>query len=117
MEQKSCELTINEEVIAKIASTAAMEIDGVASMCENAPALVRGILGRVGVLKPVEVRLNGDVINLDVSIRVQESAHAKTVAETVQENVKEKVQNMTGSVVTKVNVHVSDLQPEPDSEK
>lgn len=112
MENKSCELKINEEVIEKIASMAALEIDGVASMCERAPAPVRGILGKVGMASPVAVRLTGDVIDLDVSICIRESANVKTVAEDVQKNVKEKVQNMTGSAVTQVNVYICDFEPE-----
>ena len=109
MDNKKHSLTINEEVIAKIASTAALEIEGVASMSASVPVTVKNMLNRVGALKNVAIDATGGVINLDVYIAIYESAHAKTVAEAVQANVKEKVQNMTGSAVTKVNVFVADF--------
>lgn len=114
---KNCDLKINEEVIAKIASMAALEIEGVDSMCEDVPVTVKNILNRVGALKSVSVGINGDVIYLDVYLCIKESANAKAVAEAVQVNVKEKVQNMTGSVVTKVNVFIADTAPDEEPEE
>ena len=116
MDNKKCNVTINEEVIAKIASTAALEIEGVASLSASVPVTVKNILNRVGALKNVAIDSTGGVINLDVYIAVYESAHAKTVGEAVQANVKEKVQNMTGSAVTKVNVFIADFVEDPKEE-
>lgn len=109
---RNCDLKINEEVVAKIASMAALEIEGVDSLCENVPVTVKNILNRVGALKSVAVGLNGDAIYLDVYLCIKESANAKAVAEAVQVNVKEKVQNMIGSAVTSVNVFIADTAPD-----
>ena len=113
---KKTNITINEEVIAKIASVAALEVEGVASMSAGVPVTAKNILNRTGSLKSVAVDATGGVISMDVYVCIKESAHAKIVAEAVQSNVKEKVQNMTGSAVTKVNVYIADFaEDEPEA--
>lgn len=107
--EKKSELTINEEVIAKMASIAATEIEGVVSMYDGVPVTVKNILNRVGPLKSVKVDTSDGIINLDVYIKVKENVKARDVAEAVQTNIKDKVQDMTGNAVTKVNVYVADI--------
>lgn len=102
-------LIITEEVIAKMSSTAAMEVAGVAGMsCQ--PVDKTGILSKVVPPKAVRVSTKDGEIAIDVFIAVKRDVRITDVAEAVQKNVKETVQNMTGSVVTKVNVHVADIE-------
>ena len=48
-------LQISTEVLAKIARLAALEIDGVAEVTTGGSQNVRGLLGRTGLQKPVNV--------------------------------------------------------------
>ena len=102
-------LAINNEVIARMVSVAALEVEGVAGMAAR-PASIKNIISLDKGTKSVRVNNAGGTISLDVYISVKDSVKLKDVAEAVQRNVKEKVQNMIGSAVTNVNVYVSDIQ-------
>lgn len=102
-------LKINEDVLAKMASLAASEVPGVHTLSTKV-ASIKDVAGRVfGKSVRASVASDGEV-TLDVYISVKQSANVKEVAESVQKNVKEKVQNMTGNAVSRVNVHVADVE-------
>ena len=105
---------ISEDVIATIASTAAMEVPGVAGMASR-PADIRGIIGS-GASKSVKVINNESETVLDVYINLRLGVRIPDVAGEVQHQVKVAVQSMTGKPVTKVNVHVAGIVLE-DEEK
>lgn len=102
-------VVISAEVISSIAANAAKDIDGVAGLCA-APAQIKGMLNKVSG-KPSSVLIsnkNTDLV-ITVYIRIKGGYNIQTVASNVQTAVKQAVQNMTGKVVTKVNVSVADL--------
>ena len=102
-------LKINEEVLAKMASVAAMEVEGVHAISTKISD-IKGIVDR-GFNKGVKATVASDgEITLDVYISIKQEANVKDVAAAVQQNVKEKVQNMTGSAVSRVNVHIADVE-------
>ena len=109
-------LSINLDVIENMAALAALEINGVSSMVSKRIDLKRA-LSRKSVFKPVcaEVK-NGSVI-IDLHICINKSSNAKKVAEAVQIGVKDKVQSMTANAVTKVNVHVADVDLEEETQE
>ena len=110
-------LQINEEVLAKMASVAAAEVEGVHCISAKA-ADIKGVVDRGGFGRGVKATVadNGE-ITLNVFISVKQSANVKEVAQKVQANVKEKVQNMTGSAVSRVNVTVADVELEEETEQ
>ncbi|MCL2487951.1 MAG: Asp23/Gls24 family envelope stress response protein [Oscillospiraceae bacterium] len=103
---------IAEEVIAAIASTAALEISGVAGMAPR-PNDLRNFIGS-GACKSVRVVNNDNVTSLDVYIFMSAGANIPDTAGGVQQAVKVAVQSMTGKPVTKVNVHIAGLMPDPE---
>ncbi len=107
----SGDLGINTEVIEKIVSMAALEVDGVAAM-SNKSLDITGIVNTGKVLKPVSVAMKNGAIEINVYITVKEGVKVKTVAEAVQVNVKDRVQDMTGNAITRVNVHIADMELE-----
>ncbi len=108
-------LKINEEVLAKMASMAASEVEGVHAISTKVTD-IKGIVDR-GFGKGVKASVAADgEITLDVYISVKESAVVKEVAARVQQNVKEKLQNMTGSAVSRINVHIADVELESAEE-
>lgn len=106
-------LAINNDVIAKIAGMAALEIDGVAELAnkpigfKDVKSAIKG--SRSNFTASVNVTVDNGALLLDIFLKVYDTAKIKSVAEAVQLNVKEKVQSMTGNAVARVNVHVDDL--------
>ena len=91
------ELIISDEVLSSIAVNAAKDVDGVSSFCN----------------KPVDVvntiKQENDSFTISIYINIAPGKKFQTVATQVQSAVKESVQNMTGKLVTKVNVIVAGI--------
>ena len=98
---------ISEDVIATIASTAALEVQGVASMAQR-PTDIRGLISS-SAAKSVKVVNNENETIIDVYVNLRLGARIQDVAGDVQHGVKVAVQSMTGKPVTKVNVHVAGI--------
>ena len=101
-------LVISEEVVARIASVAAMDIAGVAKVTPPTVNL-KGFMKRQESSKAVKITNTDEETVIDIHLVLESGAKIKPTVEAVQASVKEAVQNMTGRVVTKVNVHVEDL--------
>ena len=98
-------IRVSEDVIIKIATTAACEIDGV-KLAQNVAEKPK-----FPPLKgsPVRTRLSGDTAALKLNIFVDEGCNAASVAENVRKSVKSAVQNMTGFTVTRVDVNIAGI--------
>ena len=103
-------LGINTDVVEKMVSLAALEVEGVAAMSKKALD-ISGIVSSGTALKPVKVSAKNGAIDITVYITVKSDFKVKDVAEAVQVNVKDKLQDMTGNAITRVNVVVADLEP------
>jgi len=106
-------LTISEEAISSIVINAAKDVDGVTGF-SNRPADVVSTIknGSLKVMSPVRVMLDGDEIKIYIYINIESNAKIQPVAEKVQRAVKEAVQNMTGKLVSKVNVIIASVENE-----
>ena len=102
------ELSINTDVIEKMAEIAAKEVEGVTGLSKKAIDLKGAVKSRTA-FKGVRVESVNGAIKINVYICVKRDGNVKNIAEKVQENVKDKIQTMTGTAVTKVNVIVSDI--------
>ncbi len=98
---------ISEDVIATIASTAAVEVPGVAGMANRLKDL-RGLVGGAAS-RSVDVINNETETVVDVYINLKAGVRIPDVAGEVQRTVKNEVQSMTGRPVTKVNVHIAGI--------
>ena len=96
-------IKVSEDVIIRIAETAACEIEGTAGNGQRLkqPTALSKIRGAV------RARILGETAAINMDISVIDGYNAVTVAEGVQKSVKSAVQNMTGFTVTKVNVNVA----------
>lgn len=102
-------LEINTDVIEKMVTLAALEVEGTASMSKKSVDL-KGIVSTGSALKPVKVAVKNGAVDIDVYVSVKAGANVKEVAENIQKNVKDRVQDMTGNAITRVNVHIADLE-------
>ena len=115
MENNKTELSVNTEVLEKMAEIAAKEVDGVAGLSKKSIDL-KGIVKTKNAFKGVKVENINGAIEISVYICVKQNAKAREVAERVQSNIKDKIQTMTGNAVTQVNVIVADIEIEKEEE-
>ncbi len=114
------ELVISEEVISAIATNVAKDVDGIAGFSNRPVDVVNTIKkGSLKVMSPVRVLADGEDLNISIYVNMLPGKKIRQVAEEVQQAVKESVQNMTGKLVSKVNVIIAGLefdQPERETE-
>ena len=114
------ELVISEEVISAIATNAAKDVDCIAGFSNSPVDVVNTIKkGSLKVMSPVRVLADGEDLNISIYVNMLPGKKIRQVAEEVQQAVKESVQNMTGKLVSKVNVIIAGLefdQPESETE-
>lgn len=107
---------ISEEVVSSIVTNAAKDVNGVTGFSNKPDDVVSTIKkGSLKVMSPVRVFQDGDDLDISVYINIASGIKIQPVAEEVQRVVKEDVQNMTGKLVSKVNViivSVEDHEPE-----
>ncbi len=107
-EQNNGSIKISEEVIATIASNAALEIDGVASVLQKVLPSTKSVAGNIkNVRKGVGIVRNDEGLELTVQIVVKNGYKIPDVSLAAQTNVKETVANMTGINVTTTNIIVA----------
>ncbi len=103
-------IKISVEVVTTIAGIAATEIDGVSCMYTS---FVGGVAERLGARKSsakgVKVDMDGETANIDLYIVVDYGVKIPELAWAVQERVKASVENMTGLVVSSVNIHIEGI--------
>lgn len=109
MENNKTELSVNTEVLEKMAEIAAKEVEGVAGLSKKSIDL-KGIVKTKNAFKGVKVENINGAIEISVYICLKQNAKAREVAERVQSNIKDKIQTMTGNAVTQVNVNVADIE-------
>ncbi len=102
------EVVISEEVIGKIASTAAVDVPGVAGVVSK-PVDIKKVFEKSKGTKSVYVQNIENQTEIDIYISLKSGSKLREVVENVQKVVKEEVQNMTSKVVSKVNVHVCEI--------
>lgn len=107
------ELSVNTEVLEKMAEIAAKEITGVSGISKRAIDL-KGAVKNKNAFKGVKVESVNGAIKINAYICVNKGANVKDVAEKVQDNIKDKIQTMTGTAVTQVNVIVADIKIEEE---
>lgn len=107
---------ISEEAVSSIVTNAAKDVNGVTGFSNKPDDVVSTIKkGSLKVMSPVRVFQDGDDLDISVYINIASGIKIQPVAEEVQRVVKEAVQNMTGKLVSKVNViivSVEDHEPE-----
>lgn len=108
---------ISEEAVSSIVTNAAKDVNGVTGFSNKPDDVVSTIKkGSLKVMSPVRVFQDRDDLDISVYINIASGIKIQPVAEEVQRVVKEAVQNMTGKLVSKVNVIIASVEDhEPES--
>lgn len=115
MNNNATVLSVNTEVLEKMAEIAAKEVEGVSGLSKKAIDLKNAVKTKQA-FKGVKVESVNGAIKINIYICVEKNASVKEVAEKVQANIKDKIQTMTNTAVTKVNVTVADINIPAESD-
>ena len=102
-------LKISHDVVASIAEYTVTEMEGVASLAPVVSSPSLSWFLEKQTVKPVSIVLSDGVAVIDIRIYVRNGVKIPELAKKLQANVKEAVQNMTGIVVSKVNLHIAGI--------
>ncbi len=97
---------IANDVVATIASLAAVEVSGVAGMSGGVVGGIVELLGKKNMTKGVKVEVGTEKADLDIYIVVEFGVAIQKVAQDVQKSVKTAVETMTGLKADVINIHV-----------
>lgn len=105
----STTLRVSQDVIAAIAKRAALEVEGVCCIVARKNDIKKLFVKNDNDCSGIDIKLGIDVAEITVSIGIMNGVRSVTAAEQVQTAVKSQVQDLTGVVVSKVNVIVADV--------
>ena len=105
-------VVISDEIIATIASKAALEAEGVTGLGGFFASRATNKAIRKYLAKGVNVAVNGDKVRLAVAVSVKMGAKIHEISKDVQERVKSAIETMTGLTVLEVNIRVGAVSPE-----
>jgi len=108
---------VADEVIAIIAGTAALEVDGVVAASGNFTGDIAEILGKKNFSKGVKVTVNDNAAVIDINIQIKFGYKIKEVSEEIQKRVKNAIETMVGLSTPEVNINVSSVHIEKENKK
>ncbi len=104
-------ITIDEEVISRIAGLAAMDCYGIVGMAsKNVKDGLVQLLKKESLTKGVKLAISGDSVVIDLHIVVEYGTNISAIAETLVSTVKYKVEETIGLIVTTVNIFVEGVR-------
>ena len=106
-------IKISEEVIASIATTAAMEIEGVYKVNTKMSPSVKNISSQLKhIVKGVNIIKDDDGVDITLQLVIKHGYNIPEVSQKVQKNISEALSGMTGLVIKRVNVIVASVSEE-----
>ena len=115
MADNATKLSINTEVLRKMAEMATLEVEGVVSIAKKNYDLKDAVKAK-SPLQGIKIeRVNG-ALEIGVYIVLKKGTKVRDIAEKIQANVKDKIQTMTNTAVTRVNVIIADIVFDKDED-
>lgn len=114
-DQENGQITYANEVIATIVSVATTEVDGISGIAGS--GAISGILAKGKTPRGVKIDMNGEDVNVDVSVTVDYGMPIQKVGHNAQENVRKSIESMTGLHVEKVDLHVVGVSFEKENQE
>ena len=108
-------VSIADDVLARIAGLAALEIDGVSAVAGNITRENLPKVRRQNLVKGVKVSINDNKVAADLSLVMAYGFNIPATCKHVQSRVRNTVTNMTGLEVTDVNVSIAGIKMDQDA--
>lgn len=102
-------INIADEVLAVVAASAAMEVEGVSSLAANLSTDIAELMGKKVYSKGVRLTVADGEVAVDISILIQYGYAIPEVAKKVQEAVMTAVSSTSGMAVSQVNIQVAGI--------
>ena len=102
-------ISISEDVVAVIAASAAMEVEGVYEPFFSHGKDFGNMLGKKVLPKGIKLSIDGSAVAIDVSIIAEMGYSVSEVGVQVQKAILSAVEDAVGVSVNAVNVHVSGI--------
>ena len=104
-------IQISEDVIAAVVRKYTLSVPGVARLVgQSIVGGLAGIIGKKVTDRAIKVEMDGRNVTITINIVVHFGEHVPTVATNVQNVVRKYVEELTGQVVSRVNVVVQNLE-------
>ena len=101
---------IADDVVAMIASLAAMEVEGVSSMAGNITSELISKAGVKKLAKGVRVTVTERRVRVDLALIMEYGYSIPATCHQVQAKVKAAIENMTGLECTDVNIRIAGVK-------
>lgn len=106
-------ISIDNNVIARLAGISAMESYGIVGMAsKNATDGLFELLKWDHLTKGIKVYSKDDTLTIDLHVILEYGIKISVVAKNIIDRVKFNVENLTGMTVDKINVHVEGIRVE-----
>ncbi len=103
-------ISIHKNVIASIASLAALEIDGVKRVGGDFKSGLMELIGQKA-FSSIKVEINkNEEVSLDIPIIIKYGYNIPEVADKVQENIRNSLEKMTNVSIKEVNINVQGIE-------
>ena len=99
-------INICQSVVAVIAASAAVDVDGVHGLYQLAGRELTTVSGKRGISRGVKINIDGDDISVDVSFIANLGYSVSEVGTAVQKAVKTAIEEAVGAKVVAVNIHI-----------
>ncbi|RKM55513.1 Asp23/Gls24 family envelope stress response protein [Butyrivibrio sp. X503] len=100
---------IADDVVARIAALAALEVDGVSAMAGNYTSDVLEKVSRKNLAKGAKVVVGQAEVKVDLALMMAYGYNIPATCQQAQTRVKTAVENMTGLEVTDVNIRIAGI--------
>ena len=100
---------IADDVVARIAVLAALEVDGVSAMAGNYTSDVLEKVSRKNLAKGAKVILSASEVKVDLALMMAYGFNIPATCQQAQTRVKSTIENMTGLDVTDVNIRIAGI--------
>ena len=109
-------LKINNDVIASIAKNAALEVNGVEAIKSSPVTMITDFFSNGYSKKGIKLDITENEVKVNITITVKFGINIPDVAGMVQENIRAAIEDMTGLLVSEVNVNIGDIHAEKNDE-
>lgn len=100
---------IADDVVAKIAALAALEVDGVTALAGGYNAQTLEKISRANLAKGSKIIFGDGDVHVELSIMLGYSYNIPATCEQVQNKVKSAIQSMTGLKVSDIDVRIAGI--------
>jgi len=99
-------INICQNVVAVIAASAAVDIDGVHGLYQSPGRELTAVSGKKGISKGVKVTFDGENIAIDISVITEIGYSVSEIGALVQKAVISAIEEAVGAKVSTVNIHI-----------